>query len=82
MLIGISGDPPLDMNMLEGMVSKGVCVVRQAPVMYMMAPPIHLGVWSMAMAAFIAERLHVILQHTVSVHIYVCLSVMLFYACA
>ena len=30
----------------------GVCVVRQALVICVMAPPIHLGVWSMAMAAF------------------------------
>ena len=30
----------------------GVCVVRQAPVICVMAPPIHLGAWSMAMAAF------------------------------
>ena len=25
-----------------------VCVVRQAPVVCVMAPPIHLGAWSMA----------------------------------
>ena len=27
-------------------------MVRQAPVICVMAPPIHLGAWSMAMAAF------------------------------
>ena len=30
-------------------MSYGVCVVRQAPVICVMAPPIHLGAWSMAL---------------------------------
>ena len=29
-------------------MSLGVCIVRQAPVICVMAPPIHLGAWSMA----------------------------------
>ena len=40
-----------DSGDLRGLVAD-VRVVRQAPVICVMAPPIHLGAWSMAMAAF------------------------------
>ena len=35
-----------------------VCVVRQAPVMCVMAPPIHLGALSMALVLWLPIELH------------------------
>ena len=57
MTLGISRVSP------EGMVSYGVCVVRQAPVICVMAPPIHLGAWSMALMVHVTARtLHITLK--------------------
>ena len=35
----------------------GVCVVRQAPVICVMVPPIHLGAWSMALMLWLPFEL-------------------------
>ena len=42
----------------EGMVYK-FCAVRQAPIICVMAPPIHLGAWSMALMLWPPFELHI-----------------------
>ena len=45
-------------------MSYGVCVVRQAPVICVMVPPIHLGAWSMALMLWLPFELLYLLPHT------------------
>ena len=42
-------------------MSWGVCVVRQAPVICVMVPPIHLGAWSMALMLWLPFELLLLL---------------------
>ena len=43
----------------------GVCVVRQAPVICVMDPPIHLGAWSMALMLLLLHTFASVRQGTV-----------------
>ena len=46
-----------DSGDLRGVAGGGVCVVRQAPVICVMAPHIHLGAWSMALMLWLPFEL-------------------------
>ena len=50
-----SHDPGALRGVARGDGKLGVCVVRQAPVICVMAPSIHLGAWSMALMLWLLD---------------------------